>query len=184
MRFAALCLACALAPVGAMAGTFTAAPQSTYLVDLDTPDQHMSEWRVDDIGSDNALRATVKVNGLIETTGKIKPGFLMQFVAGDDKASLYFAGAPSAKTFAANLSAERGGKDLGGGGLFLTSAVIGVGKPFDLAVDWTPDGKLTVTIDGHESQTVQLAHAPSRIEIDGTAGEIELNPMSLGHTAP
>jgi len=184
-----------VAGLPAAAATFTPNPQATYLIDLDTPDQHMSEWRLMDVGAMNALRVTVKVNGIVAPTGEIKPGFIFTFKNGDEDASFYILGNWKDQTLLFSLQHSRGGKDAGDGGIFMSSLMpsFKVGKAFELAIDWTPDGKLTAAVSGYvkldgapgeESMSVKMATLPKEIAIDGTGGEIELNTLKLGQSTP
>src|SRR5580704_299115 len=166
------------------AATFSPAPQASYLIDLDTPSQHLSVWDLNDLGTLNALRATVKINAIVPTDGKVKPGFLIGFTNGDEMASVFIADAPKGGGLVMGLGATRGDKRLGGGGVFLSAVTIGIAQAFDLAIDWTADGKLTATLNGRESYTVQLSKAPTKLEIEGSSGEIELNPLTLGRSQP
>lgn len=182
-----------LASVPAIAANFTPNPQTSYVLDLDTPDQHMSEWRLTDLGSINALRATVKINGLIATRGEIKAGFLINFSSGDETVAVYVLGNPKDHNFMVFLTHNRGEEAMKDGGMYLCSMLLAMQKPFELAVDWTPDGKVTATISGYtkldgtpgsEPLQAQMAKPPQQIAINGTGGEIELNPLALGRTAP
>ena len=179
----------------ASADNFVANPQTTYLIDLDTPDQHMSEWRLTDVGSINALRATVKVNGLIAPSGEIKPGFMFTFINGDENATFYVFGNWKDQTLLLSLQHSRGGKDVADGGILMSSLLpnFKVGKPFELAIDWTAEGKLTATVSGYtkldgtpgqEGMTIKMAAPPKQIAVDSTTGEIELNTLKLGQSTP
>jgi hypothetical protein len=182
-----------LASVSATAANFTPNPQASYVLDLDTPDQHMSEWRLTDLGTINALRATVKINGLIATRGEIKPGFLINFTSGDETVAVYVLGNAKDHNFMVFLTHNRGKEDIKDGGMYICSMLLAMEKPFELAVDWTPDGKVTATISGYkkldgtsgsEPLEAQMTKPPQQIAINGTGGEIELNPLTLGHTSP
>lgn len=182
---AAAALAAFIAP--ACAGEFTPNPLTSYLVDLDTPDQHMSAWRQDDISSLNALRATVKINNLVAPSGDMKPGFIFEFSNGEETAALYITGNWKNNHLAATLDHHLGKTDTKEGGLFLSSMLLETRKAFELAIDWNADGKLTATITGPkgpETLSVQLKAAPKQLEILSANGEIELNPIKLGRTSP
>lgn len=168
----------------ARAGGFTAAPHSTYLLDLDTPDQHMSAWRLDELTSINALRTTATVHRLGSGDGDIKPGFLLNFVNGTERVAIYILGNPRDQKLAVTLLHTRGNKDVGDGGVFLGGLLLGVEQPFDLAVDWTPDGKMTATLSGKETLSAQMAKPPTQLEVNGTGGEIEFKALVLGTSSP
>lgn len=182
-----------LASAPAAAASFTPNPQTSYVLDLDTPDQHMSEWRLTDLGSINALRATVKINGLIATRGEMKPGFLINFVSGDETVSVYVLGNAKDHNFMVFLTHNRGKETIKDGGMYACSMLLAMERPFELAVDWTPNGKITATISGYKKQDgtpgsealeAQMVTPPHQIAINGTGGEIELNPLTLGRTGP
>lgn len=177
----------------AFAGEFTPNPLTTYVIDLDTPDQHMSAWELGDISSLNALRATVKINGLVAPSGEMKPGFIIKLGNDDESTTIYIAGNPKENRLAVTLSHTVGKSDTKEGGVYLTSLTFEPRQAFDLAIDWTADGKLTATLSGYkgpnppgnpETKSVQLRAAPKQIAIYSANGEIEINPIKLGRTAP
>jgi len=62
-----------------------------------------------------------------------------------------------------------------------------VGEPFDLAIEWTPEGKVDVMVHSgrrEEHILVTLKTAPTRIRVIASSGYWRLNPFEFGVLEP
>lgn len=183
MMAAAAALALLAAPT-AWAAEFTPAPNASYVLDQDTPDDSMSLWELDDMSGLSAMRAQVTVRR-IGKPKSVKPGAVLVLSNGSSEAHLSFLFTP--KGSIAVLSAQRGETELGSE-VFL--APLDPKETFGLEIDWTPAGLVTVRIaskaakdmgsQGFEKHEVKMDGAPTKLEIMGAASEVEFKPLKLG----
>lgn len=181
---AAMAAAMLLCAPAAGAAEFVAAPNAGYVIDLDTPDNSMSLWQLDEMSGVNALRARVTFVRVGKKT-QYGPATMLVLSNGKSEASLTFLLSP--KGSVAMLRAKRGETDLGGE-LFMMP--IDPKETFGLEIDWTPEGKVTVRIatkgvkamggDGFERHEVTMDGAPTSIRILGGGSEAEFKPLTLG----
>ncbi|MDP1738174.1 MAG: hypothetical protein Q8L23_12135 [Caulobacter sp.] len=173
-----------LSASAAGAAEFTPAPNAGYVIDLDTPDNSMSLWQLDEMSGISALRARVTFVRVGKKTA-YGPATMLILSNGQSEASLTFLLTP--KGSVAMLSAKRGETELGRE-LFLMP--IDPKETFGLEIDWTPEGKVTVRIatkavkdmggDGFERHEVTMDGAPTQIKILGGGSETEFKPLTLG----
>lgn len=166
------------------AAEFTPAPNASYVIDLDTPDNSMSLWQLDDISGISALRAQVTFVRVGKKTS-YGPATVLILSNGTSEARLTFLLTPKASV--AMLSAARGETDLGRE-LFLMP--IEPKETFGLEIDWTSEGKVTVRIttravkemggQGYELHDVTMEGAPTGMKILGGGSETEFKPLVLG----
>lgn len=173
-----------LSAPSAGAAEFTPAPNAGYVLDLDTPDNSMSLWQLDEMSGINALRARVTFVRVGKKTS-YGPAAMLVLSNGKSEASLTFLLTP--KGAVAMLGARQGEADQGGE-LFMMP--IDPKETFGLEIDWTSEGKVTVRIatkavkdmggDGFERHEVTIDGAPTRIKILGGGSETEFKPLTLG----
>lgn len=171
---------------------FTPAANSSFLVDLDTPDDHMALWQADDLTGMTALRAQMTVRGVIDK-GKRNPTFVVQLE--NDKGSVSFmAFTKPGKSMLVALGIVKQGDssvDQGTNGIF--TSIFEVGETVDLAIDWTADGKVSIVLkdktsakiggQGFERHVYELAGgAPTRMKIMAMSGEVEFKDLRLGRS--
>ena len=175
-------LFCVLA-APAWAADFKPAPLGTILLDLDTAEQHGSVWELDELGTINAMRATVTIRGLQPDTGRIKPGTMITLSNAGEMVYFMVMCAPATSVCSMVMLHNRGDTDVKeDGGIFLSALGIGVGQPFTIAVDWTAQGEVSVTLSDKETHTAKMSAPPTKLEIDGFASEVEFKPLSIGRT--
>ncbi len=178
---AALALLCGPA---AWAAEFKAAPNASHVIDLDTPDNSMSLWQLDDLTGLNGLRARATFVRIGKKT-QFGPAAMLVLSNETSEARLMFLLSP--KGSIAMLSAARGETELGRQ-LFIMP--IEPKETFGLEIDWTPDGKVMVRIasaavkgmggDGFERHEVVMEGAPTQLKILGGGSEVEFKPLTLG----
>jgi hypothetical protein len=173
-----------LSAPSAGAAEFTPAPNAGYVIDLDTPDNSMSLWQLEEMSGINALRARVTFVRVGKKTS-YGPATMLILSNGASEASLMFLLTP--KGSVAMLTAKRGETELGRE-LFLMP--IDPKETLGLEIDWTPQGEVTVRIatkavkdmggDGFERHVVTMDGAPTQIKILGGGSEVEFKPLRLG----
>jgi hypothetical protein len=183
-------------PAGAAdapAPLFTAAPGATFLLDQDTPDYSMSVWQAQDLKGVNAIRAKMTVRRLA-SGAKMNPTFGIMFENGADTAIFQVFTRPGKTLMIPVVSEEKDHTEKAGlaGGVFLSSFEGGDhAETVDLAIDWTDAGVITITlrdkasaaINDFERESVTLRGGPpTSLKFIGGNGEVEYNPVQLGHT--
>ncbi len=176
----------ALAAPAAHAAPFTPAPNASFVLDLDTRNGAFSEWRADDLTNLNALRAKLTVARLGDDP-QWSPVFTITLKNQDSEARFQISAVkglllPTAQSSAAGKDIQRD--------LFLAPPT--VGETFGLDVDWNADGTASIVIhtkaadglNGFERHDVKLSGPPTQIEITDSTGEMTLDPLQLGRTAP
>lgn len=181
---AAIAAAMLLWAPAAGAAEFAAAPNASHVIDLDTPDNSMSLWQLDEMSGVNALRARVTFARVGKKT-QYGPIVVLVLSNGQSETRLTFLLTPKASM--ALLGAHRGDTDLGGT-IFLLP--VDPKETFGLEIDWTPEGQVTVRIatkaaramggDGFERHEVTMDGAPTRIQVLGGGSEVEFKPLTLG----
>ena len=164
---------------GAAAETFTPLPVlgSTQL-DLDTQDGHYCGWFVDDLGPVNALRTTLQVHRR-GSDPKWVPSFSITLKNGDKRVSLnIWAPLPALPMV---VRVEQPGDKPDEVGQLLGK--LDMDTPVDVAIDWTADGQVTIRAGG-QTATASLGAPVKSLEITGSTGEIEFNPLQIGTAAP
>lgn len=181
---AAVLAATLLLGQAAGAAEFVPAPNARYVIDLDTPDDRISHWQLDDLSGLSAMRAQV-TTGRIGKVTAVKPGALLALSNGRSEVHLRFLFTPEGST--ASLTVWRGDESLPGEAFL---APLDPEETFGLEIAWTPEGVVTVRIagkaakepgsQGFEEHVVTMDGAPTRLEIIGAAGEVEFKPLILG----
>lgn len=168
----------------AQAAEFMPAPNASYVLDLDTPDNSMSQWQLNDLSGIGALRARAT---FVRIGKKTQFGPATMILLSNDRSEVRLTFLLTPKGAMAMLSAERGETDLGHA-LFL--APIDPKETFGLEIDWTPEGRVVVRItteavkalggQGFELHEVTMDGAPTQIQIFGGGSETEFKPLTLG----
>ena len=170
---------------------FTPAPNSSFLVDLDTPDDHIALWEADDLTGLTALRAKMTVRNVV-AKGVRNPTFVVQLE--NDKGDVTFMvfTKPGKSLMVPLGTVHQGDANLDQGANSVFVSTFEVGETVDLAIDWTADGKVAIVLkdkaaakigQGWERHEYQLpGGAPTRIKIMAISGEVEFKDLKLGRS--
>lgn len=165
------------------------APNGTYLLDQDSPDNSLSVWQIDTLSNVNAVRAKLT----IRRTGRsgANPTFGLSLSNSTDTVQFQAFTKPGKTTFIPLITEEADHTEKSGlaGGLFLST--FEVNESVDVEADWTAVGVVTVTlrdkanesIDGFERHTVTMRGGPpTSLKIVAITGEAEWKPLQIGRT--
>ena len=168
----------------ATAQTFVAAPNISFVLDFDTDDGAYSSWRADDLSGLNAMEARVT----FLRKGKHKkwvPSFSISLADEADRATLSVTALPKSGPLVmrTETSSERGDDPFP-----VYALPPEFGEEFDLLVEWNDQGlvvftvysKAAETMNGYERHEVQLDHAPNKLRISVSTGEVMFDPLRLG----
>lgn len=172
----------------AHADDFRAAPHATFMTDLDTADGAYSVWRHDDVAGLNAMRTQVTFNR--KGKGQYAPMFTIRVVAANRSAALSFTAFPKSGPligYAARSDASEKDREM-----LLTFPEFK--EPFDVHVQWTPEGKVTFRIysksgkslaaQGFERHVVDLGGAITGVQFSNSTSEVEFGKIELGTESP
>lgn len=181
------CLALCLAN-GAEAQTFVAAPNGSFLLDLDSQAGNYSIWRANDITGVNAVRAHVTF-ARKGTDARYAPSFQIRVGNSGEDALLSVVAAPNSGPLIVQTALSRGQQQTAQEVFVLTPVFQ---ESFDLDVDWTDAGVVTFTVhsraaqavNGYERHQVTLSAPPTRFGANGSTGEVTFDPIQLGHVGP
>jgi len=147
-------------------------------LDLDVQDGHFCGWIINDLGAVNAVRATLQVHRR-GSDAKWAPTFSIALVNGKNRVTFnLLAAAPDLPMVARVSQPADKADDLG-----QLLGKLDMDTPLDVAIDWTPDGSVTVKAGG-KSAAVSLGAPVKGLEITGSTGEFELNPLQIGTATP
>jgi len=188
----AICAAL-VAPLPAMgdddqAPPMVLAPNGSYELDQDSPDNSISVWQLTTLANVNAIRAKLTVHRIGERGAN--PTFGIE-LSNDADAVQFQAFTKPGKTSLIPLISEAADhtENVSGlaGGLFLSH--FDVGETVDVDVDWTDAGVVTVTlrdksaINGFERHTVTMRGGPpTKLKVVAMTGEGEWKPLQIGRT--
>jgi hypothetical protein len=161
------------------AETFTPVPVlGNTVLDFDTQSGNYSGWVIKDLDAINAVRATLQVHR-VGSDPKWAPNFSITLLNGDKRVAFNIVRAASDLPLIVRVK-QPGDKadDLG---QFLGK--LDLNTPLDVAIDWTADGKVTVKAGG-KTVSVPLGAPVKGLEITGSTGEIEFNPLQIGQVTP
>jgi len=176
--------------------TFTPLPDQTYDVDQPGPRGDIAIWLVEPPASFNAVRACANIVSL-DPHRLFAPAFSVVLVAGDEVLRLRFINEDRGSTMLpAYLRRER----VEAPDTALTAgsrrkvkrevrmrSTVEVGKPFDLGLSWTPEGKVDVMVKtgGREEHiSVTMKTAPTRVRVIASSGYWKLLPFEFGIMDP
>jgi len=180
MRQILAVVACAvLVSTPAWAETFTLSPPGAMSVDLDTRNGAYSFWRIEDAGSINTIRATLQIHRLGEDP-RWAPAFTVSCIGGADRIAFRIKSLDRKPPLTMHLEYMKDGKVVEEQDYLAT---IGLDEKIELTVTWTVDSAVSVRV-GDEKRTITLGAPIRSVEIDGSTGEIELNPLAIGTTVP
>lgn len=169
----------------AHAQSFTAAPNATFVLDLDSADGNFSLWQARDLAGINALRARATFVRKGEHR-RWAPTFSITASGGEGRAAITFTAAPSSGPLLVGAALWRNGQKSEEETFLLPPAFE---EPFDIHVEWTESGLVTFTVfssaaraaNGFERHQVDLGEAPTSLRITGSTGEVLFDPLQLGH---
>ena len=161
----------------AAAQTFTPAPgPGTLILDSAKQNGNAATWKIDSLGSVNAIRTNLWVHRLDYDPFKT-PSFTIAF-SGDDYKVVFNV---FSKNFKPPLSVQL---EYWVDGKFIKvlpfSATLNRDQNLDVAIDWTADGNVTVQAGG-ETKTIYLGAPVSSVEFSASVGEIDFAPFKVGH---
>jgi hypothetical protein len=175
------------APVSSSAATiapvaFTPAPGLGGLVlDLDSFSGHFSAWRITDLTGINTVRTTLQIHRLGDDP-QWAPGFSIALSASDDDVVYFRVEALDRQApLIVHMFREKGTQDLDDRQFKVAPAL---NEKLDVSFGWTPDGVVTVTLGDGETASVALGAAPTKLHFLSSTGDVEFNPLSIGHTTP
>jgi hypothetical protein len=161
----------------ASAESFTPAPgPGSLILDSATQNGYPATWRIDDLGSINAIRTSLRVHRLDYDPNKT-PTFTVTLAGRDYKVVLNIL----SKNFKPPLTARL---EHWVNGTFweqhVFSSSLKLDEKMDVAIDWTVDGNVTVQA-GSETKTYYLGAPVASLELSASVGEIEFIPFTIGH---
>jgi hypothetical protein len=193
----------------AHAETFTPAPNAVYVIDLDTQAGAFSRWRLSDLTGFNALRGRVTFvrKG---SDRQVPPVFRVALGDDQQQAWLQITAMPQSGPLIARVYRLEGQTEVD---VLYFSATPNYREPFDLKIEWTPDGRVSFLLtsqaagtpidigpvqaggrarpaqpapasEGAERREVFLGRAPTWLLIDNSTGEVTIDPLQLGWAQP
>jgi hypothetical protein len=159
------------ASVGAQ--TFSPASNQNFALDLDTGDEHFSNWNDDDLGSISGLKATMEVDRLGKGP-KWLPTFLIAVTTKEGSFGLKLLAEQWKPPIAAYTIVQSKNANA-------IDQQIAVGQKIDLEMDWSMPGKLIFHIDDGKSVELGLPGPVTGIRISASTGELKVSSLALGH---
>jgi hypothetical protein len=166
------------AGAAARADDFRPAPGLGSLVlDFDTDAGKYSQWKLQDLTGIDAVRTTLQVHR-IGMDERWAPGFAIGLE--NTQATVFFRIiSPTREApFEIHLIRFEGGKTTVDE-LFKTT--LGLDEKLDVAFAWGADGTVTVKLGNGETLNVALGGVASTLQFSGSTGEVEFNPLQIGH---
>jgi hypothetical protein len=168
--------------------SMTTAPNGTYLLDQDSPDNSISVWQIDRLSNVNAIRAKLTVRRVGGGHGA-NPTFGLSLANGSDTVMFQAFTKPGKTTFVPliNETSDHTEKSGLAGGVFLS--LFELNETVDLEVSWTAAGEVTVTlrdkasraINDFERHTVTMRGGPpTSLKVVAISGEAEWKPLEIG----
>jgi hypothetical protein len=162
------------------AGTFTAAsPPGSTVLDLDTQDGNYSIWRLEAADGIDAIHTTVQVHRL-GNDPRWTPTFTITLRNGDAGVLLHMSSRTRQPPLTLESEVTKAGKETSGETYIVT---LPLDQKMDIKIEWTPDGTVAFWAGG-EKHTVALGAPVKTVEFSGSTGEVEYNPLEIGHTGP
>jgi len=174
---AATCALLMSAP--ALAESFTPSPPGSMVLDLDTQGGNFSAWRIEDAQAINTIHATLQVDRL-GLDPHWAPGFTISFINGTDRVMFRIQSADRKPPLTMRLVMMKNDKTADEQDYLAT---VGMDEKLELTMTWTADGAVSARA-GDEKRTIALGAPVRAVEIAGSTGEVELNPLTIGTTAP
>ena len=161
----------------ASADSFRPAPgPSTLILDSNTQSGNAATWKIGDLGSVNAVRASVRVHRLDYDPFKT-PSFTITLSGDAYKVVFNILSTNFRPPLAMRLEHWVDGKFWQQQSF---SAALKLDETLDVAIDWTADGNVTVQA-GTETKTMYLGAPVSSVEFSASVGEIDFAPFKVGH---
>jgi hypothetical protein len=179
MRGPALALLCLLATGASAAGadSFVAAPLGTTGLDFDTEAGRYSQWRLEHLDGIDAVRATVIIHRLA-VDARWAPTFTIQLQSGKDAVTLQFASRSRQPPMTMEATVAKGGKDVDDQDFERT---VDLEERLPLSIDWSADGTVILLVGG-EKHTLALGEPITALEITGSTGEVQFDPLQIGRS--
>jgi hypothetical protein len=163
-----------------VAGEFTPAPNlGNTVLDLDAPTGKYSAWKISDLKSINAMRSTLKVRRLVEGP-KWLPTFTIILANADESLTLEISTPARQPPLEIHLVHRKGEQIVEN---LPFSSLIEIDQKLDVAIDWTEAGTITVRLGSRETLMSTFRSPPTSIQFSASTGEVEFNPLKLGHTS-
>ena len=174
----------------ATAQSFTPAPNTGQLVDLDTAAGSFSVWRATDLNGLNAAHVQFAFQQM-RSDPKWAASFHYALQNGDEAIQMQFLG--STKTgpiMVGSLRHLKGGKTVSEEAFLLP---IKVGEVCDLDIDWTSSGEVAFHLKSPEAVSVSpagethkatMSAAPTALQVSASTGELEVKSFQLGRLTP
>jgi hypothetical protein len=193
----------------AHAQTFTPAPNATHVLDLDTQAGAFSQWRAGDLDGANAARG--RVTFLRKGSDRRWPP-VFNIAVGDDQvqAWLQVTALPHSGPLIVRTFRREGQTETD---IEYFSLTPNFREPFDLKIDWSPDGRVAFTIASQasagggvdvaplqgggarnsrtattevrgERHEVSLGRPPVWLLVNNSTGEVMIDPSQLGWAQP
>jgi hypothetical protein len=164
-----------------LADDLTAVPSlGNTVLDFDTGNGKFSAWQIHDLGAINSLHTTLQVHRLGDDP-KWAPTFTITVANAGEKVIFQILSATRQPPLIMHLASYSGDK-VAEDQNFTTT--IGLDEKLDVSIDWTAAGIVTVRLGGGETRTLALKTPPTSLEITGSTGEVEFNPLRIGHAGP
>ncbi len=179
--FATLALACLCGQCPASAQQLISAGASgSTVLDLDTPDGHVSQWQLGDLRAINALRTTLRVERLGDNRDWL-PSFTIALVNDNEHISFQIVNPAGSRRLIIHVIRYTG-KTIAEDQIFASSTALHA--DLDVAIGWTAAGSVTVRLGSGEAITESLGSAPTSLQILCSTGEVRFDPLNIGRVTP
>lgn len=170
--------------------SFQLAPNGSYILDQDSPDNSISTWQLNQLSNANAVRAKLTVRRLGAITN---PTFGLSLSNDKDAVLFQVFANPGARTLIPLVTEDSDHSENGtlSGGVFFS--MFDVNETVDVEATWTPAGEVTVTIwnkasrstGDFERRTVTMRGGPpTKLKVIAISGEAEWKPLEIGTLTP
>ena len=160
----------------ASADSFRPAPgPSTLILDSNTQSGNAATWKIGDLGSVNAVRASVRVHRLDYDPFKT-PSFTITLSGDAYKVVFNILSTNFRPPLAMRLEHWVDGKFWQQQSF---SAALKLDENLDVAIDWTANGNVTVQA-GNETRTIYLGAPVTSVEFSASVGEVDFAPFKVG----
>lgn len=159
---------------------FIKATGQTYYLDLDTKEGAASEWRLDDLGTVTALRATVSIP-TIRQDPTWSPNFVI-LLRGGDQSKQNSAGVRISTSDRNSPLIIQVVQSLAGGRLadvYSAGKTLEMNEKIDIEMDWSSPGTVTIKI-GASLYTLKIPSKIERVQISSSTGEMLVDPLVMG----
>ena len=168
------------------ASDFKVVPHGSFLIDLDTMDDHFSVWRATDVADVNAVHAHVT----LARCGKSKQYACVAHIrvkSGDKAVGITIMQLKGSGP----LYVVSKGPDDEDQQIYLTPPI--AGESFDVGIHWAADGKVGLDLydaankeigQGFEHHEADLGGPVDTVEVSGSTSEVTIDKLELGTETP